>query len=427
MLLLKGPMNGRGWKFWRHDPALGAAPIRATPDEGARDEGLPDECARCTPLLTALFDGEASEAEIQQARRHLLGCQRCAQTWLGWNQTRVLLLDQSVPPAPPTLVGRIRLACGLTGKTRTPDLHDQILARTSRQGLPRSPKSKPRLAWPAFSVPAPVWGATALGALVLLLAHDSLSTRALAPDASPSPLTQEAPSVRAVFGPIARQNTARREEELAVLPMESPARTSPATTVAFARAQSAASPLTSTAPDDSNAARTLSEVKRERESLSSPALQSAPLPVLASLRFEDRPSLRVSQAHSAKRRSRARLIVAVPREVRRMSSPAPAPRVLASRPLVLVSAPVTVSADDAALTAPAAVFAPMGSGHRGRFLLASAPLERASLRISAPRVRPITVGQDLVVEDSGLDDLDSTVQQYRATLSDDSSDANDVG
>ncbi len=422
-------MNGHGWKFWLYGSSLEASPIRASSNEGARDESLPAECARCTLLLTALFDGEASETEVQQARRHLLGCGRCAQTWLGWNQTRVLLLDQSVPKAPPTLVGRIRLACGLIGKTTTPDLHGQILARTSRQGLPRSAKSKPRLVWPALSLPAPVWGATALGALVLLLAHDSLPTASLVPDASPSFVAQDAPSARSASNSMTRNgNTARRDEELAVLPSEARAHTAPGTTVSLARAKRAASPATFGSPDDSDAARTLSKAQRERESLSSPALQPAPLPVLASLGFEDRPfSIWASKtSKAATRRSRAQLFAA-PRGVQGLSSPAPALRVLASRPIVLASVPVASLAGEADLTPPAPVSAPLGSAHRGRFLLASAPLGRASLRISAPRVRPITVGQDPVSEDAGLEDLDSTVQEYRSSLSDDSSDSNGAG
>lgn len=409
-------MNGRGWK-WRHNPARKAASSRAAWDEGARDENLPAECAQCTPLLTALFDGEASEAEIQRARRHLLGCQRCAQTWLGWNQTRALLLDQSVPRVPPTLVGRIRLACGLAGKTATPDLHAQILARTSRQNLSRPAQTKPRFARRQLSSSAPVWGATALGAFVLMLAGNSLFSTPAPQLDSASLVAQEASSMR----PVARdQNTARPDEPLAVLPMEAQApRNALLTTVSPANS--------ATSSSSSGAALSLLEAKRERESLSSAALQSAPLPVLASLAFEDRPvSLRVDNApRAAKLRSRVRREFTARREVQAISSPPLTPHVLASRPIVLAS--VAAPTDEADLTPSAPISAPVWSGHRGRFLLASAPSERAPLRISAPRVRPITVGQNPVGDDASLDDLDSTVQAYRSSLSDDASDSNDAG
>lgn len=402
--LLNGPMNGRGWKFWRHNPALGAVSPRAAEDEGARDRGLPDECARCSPLLTALFDGEASEAEIRQARRHLLSCGRCAQTWLGWNQTRVLLLDQIVPKTPPTLVGRIRLACGIAGKSGTPDLHAQILARTSRQNLSRPAQPKPRLTWPRLSSSTPVWGATALGALVLLLAHDSLSPIAPPAPLAPSQVASETPAPR-----LAASNTRQRDEQPAILPWKSPASSAPPQP----RARSVASSSDLLASSD--AERTLVEAKRERESLASPSLRREAPPILASLSFKTTPLPRMSAAfEAAPRRVQTRAFFAARRGFRKMSSPAPAPKVLASQPIVLASA-------SAALMTPfTSVSAPFGSEHRVRLLLASVPLERASLRISTPRVRPITVGQDFVSDDAGLEDLDSTVQQYRSSLSDDS-------
>jgi hypothetical protein len=394
-------MNGRGWQFWQWDAAKkSAASSRAT-----LNEALPDECARWSPFLTALFDGEASEAEIRQARRHLLSCERCAQTWLGWNQTRALLLDQNVPRVPRGLVGRIRLVCGLAGQTASPDLHAQILARTSRSSKPRW-----HSAWPPLRPLAPVWGATALGAFVLLLARDSFS-----PVQPPAPLSDTSLASRPVSEPSAPVAPRQDAPPLPILPWQ------PDTARNLAPASAAPIQI---AASDSDAARMLALAKRERQSLGSSSFRDvspAPLPALAPLAPEVVPvSLQVAAPLETTRRVR-RHIVALRHQGGRERLPAlaPAPLLLASRPVVFASAPVTTPAATDLNPPSVPATAPSWNERRGRFLLAAMPLERAPLRISAPRARPVTVGQAPLADEAGLDDLDSTVQQYRATLSDD--------
>jgi hypothetical protein len=153
-------------------------------------------CASVAPLLTALFDGEADAQTAQSARAHLLSCERCARAWLDWNQYRSILLNESVPAPPPTLLWRVLLACRLANfaqrkkmprasrraETALPtevasqnaslfpepelpaNLSARILAQTTRRehaapamGSTRreTPRSRWRLAtWPTLAMPA---------------------------------------------------------------------------------------------------------------------------------------------------------------------------------------------------------------------------------------------------------------------------------
>jgi hypothetical protein len=87
-------------------------------------------CEFYAPLLTALFDGEASDNETRAARHHLARCLRCSHTWQQWNQTRYLLRSVPAPSPPVGLLTRVLLACRLSALTR----------------LPRNPQSAPPLA-----------------------------------------------------------------------------------------------------------------------------------------------------------------------------------------------------------------------------------------------------------------------------------------
>ncbi len=396
LFLLKRAMTRRQWMFWKREEPASSALSRAD------IEG----CREWTPFLTGLFDGEASEEEALQARRHLVVCERCARAWLDWNQTRSLLINQLAPPAPPpNLLWRIRLACrlGQPKQAAAPELGAQILALTSRQN------AKPSF-WSSLALRArfhsPFIGAMAVGAFVVFMARGSLFS------APPQLQTQvEIASVQ-VRAPRLRPS----------VPQESAPRNAQANlTILAPRVQVVSSRASAKAPRAvevvarkprpfvERARVSLARARREREALGQTPIRlvsldgSAPLPMLAPPRV--RP-------------------VVVRTSVVRPSRPAVATNARSSRPValsprdttpavVLASAPVTplVSESSRAERAP-------------RVFLALAP---APLRISAPRAHPITMGQPPTSDDSGLDDLDSTVEEYRATLIDDSDPSSDAG
>ena len=78
------------------------------------------DCTPYEPLLTALFDGEATREQTRMARAHLEACARCADAWLSWTRTRYLLRADFVPLPPPSLLLRILLACRLSALPRKP-------------------------------------------------------------------------------------------------------------------------------------------------------------------------------------------------------------------------------------------------------------------------------------------------------------------
>ncbi len=378
-------MNGRKWMFWQREETISSSHSRAEIEA----------CREWTPFLTALFDGEADEEGALQARRHLLVCERCARTWLDWNQTRNLLINHSAPPPPPTLLWRVRLACrlGHPEVTASPDLSAQILSRTSRRN--RTPAFG---TWLVSFVPrsfrfnSPLMGAFALGALVVFASRGSLldsqnKANISAQVRAPRPLVSSS-------GRGVSSNGARDEVILA-----------PRASVVSASGQ--AKPRVASKAKDVFAARSsssssLAVVRREREALQQTPVRlasldlSAPLPMLAPPRAG-----RTGPQKAPRRVSPVRSPRVSPRPV--VSSPH-----LAAPPVVLASAPVAPFASEP-VTSPRIERGP-------RVLLASV---EAPLRISTPHALPITMSQAPAFDDSGLDDLDSTVQEYRATLADD--------
>jgi len=103
-------------------------------------------CGSAALALTALFDGEASDAQARQARLHLVVCPQCAQMWRAWQSARSLL--QTPVTVPPGLRLRILFACRLAAlkNMRNPkvrrnsgvllappsSLHAAILQRTTQ-------------------------------------------------------------------------------------------------------------------------------------------------------------------------------------------------------------------------------------------------------------------------------------------------------
>ena len=76
-----------------------------------------DDCKALAPVVMALFDGEANQAEARRARAHLLVCQTCANRWLDWNRSRDLLRGAPVS-TPPLLLWRVLAACRLAESSR---------------------------------------------------------------------------------------------------------------------------------------------------------------------------------------------------------------------------------------------------------------------------------------------------------------------
>jgi hypothetical protein len=145
-------------------------------EDAQRDDRRVERCDDVASLLTALFDGEATEEEARRARLHLLACQRCADVFANWNQTRQILRSEVVPAPPSTLMWRILAACRVAGYARKPEaapkpartadplspippslLKESILASTV--GASRKQPEVPRWrrnpgAWTALAAPA---------------------------------------------------------------------------------------------------------------------------------------------------------------------------------------------------------------------------------------------------------------------------------
>ena len=388
-------MNGRKWMFWQ----------RKEDNSSSHSRAEIEACREWTPFLTALFDGEADEDGALQARRHLLVCERCARTWFDWNQTRNLLINHSAPPPPPSLLWRVRLACrlGHPEATATPDLSAQILSRTSR------PTPKPAFgSWLFSFVPrgfrfnSPVVGALALGAFVLLASRASF----LEPQSRNVSSTQLS-SPRATVSSNSRiaSSGSNARDEVAVL--------APRAKVVSARIlpQPRVLSVAASKPKNGFAERSLLRARREREALEQAPVQLAAFDSAEPLAMLAPPRVRRAESKKAPRR-----VATSTRAPRVSPRPMASSSRLAAPSVVLASAPVT----SLPLSVPEPVMPRAGRGPR--VLLASAPL-----RVSTPRALPITMSQAPAPDDAGLDDLDSTVQEYRTALADDSFDSSDAG
>ena len=114
------------------------------------------DCADVAPQLTALFDGEADDAQTREARAHLLSCPACSRQWLDWTRYRDTFQSEPAPIVPPTLLWRVLIAYRVTAFARParrrsrlpqvsatplrgieaplpPRLSQHILARTTRK------------------------------------------------------------------------------------------------------------------------------------------------------------------------------------------------------------------------------------------------------------------------------------------------------
>ena len=386
------------WLFWLPEE-------RETSGHALSSGADTEACREWTPFLTALFDGEADEEGALRARRHLLVCERCARAWLDWNQTRSLLINHSAPPPPPSLLWRIRLACRLGGsmsaEPTASQLSSQILARTSRRN------TKPAFGFAfLFSLPrglrlnSPFLGALAMGAFVLFIARSSLlisppivsdggATRGgvARVRSRPAPILSDREEasksgVRSKIRIVMPHGTDENDDETPVLRVAVPHRFD---------------------NSEQGSESSLERARREREALASSPVRLAsyevgePLPMLS----PPRPIRPV--AVSPVRRAPAP-VHTVLRAPRLAQLPRIAPRPVASAPRNTTT-PVMLASFDASESA---------TTHAGR---------ARSIRISAPHALPITVSQSPAPDDAGLDELDSTVQEYRAVLaSDDFSD-----
>lgn len=388
-----------------------------------------EACREWTPFLTALFDGEADEDGALQARRHLLVCERCARAWMDWNQTRSLLINHSAPPPPPSLLWRIRLACRLGNPTPAksaepsaapmPDMAAQILARTTRQNA----KPAPAFGFASLLTPsrslrtnAPLLGAFAMGAFVLFIARDSLLFS--------TPPTSIAVNTSATLKRIAK---ARSNARNAILPRANQAATSAKTPSVAPPAADENSGEESVEPRAFTVSRrtqrpgssaSLERARRERESLASSPVRlasfesSEPLPMLPAPRpivFENKEPEPVRTPAPMK-----------PPKLARWTRIAPRP--VASAPQISSASVMLASFEET--PAPASDAAPSSRTRRpGRST--TSPLPTAPLRISAPHASLIVLPPPTAPtssDDDGLEELGSVVQDYRNTLSNDSSD-----
>ncbi len=411
-------MMRRKWLFWlpeEHETS-GFAPSSHADTEA---------CREWTPFLTALFDGEADEEGALRARRHLLVCERCARAWLDWNQTRSLLINHSAPPPPPSLLWRIRLACRLghpaPAEPAAPQLGNQILALTSRKN------TKPALGFASFfSLPrglrlnAPFMGALAMAAFVLFIARDSLLVspptvpvaRNSAMISGRTTRAQTLPQVH-VASSHAHQGEVRSKIRLASPPTSDERDDNENEP----RAASVSAPQRADNVGQSSQD-SLDRARHERESLQTSPVHlasfdsSEPLPMLSAPRSRTNVTKEQTGARSTSTAWAPKLA----------HMPRIAPRPVASAPQIDTPPVMLASFDATSVPSPEPTSAPAPRVRRtGRTLLASAPL-----RISTPHALPITMSQPTAPgsDDAGLDELDSTVQEYRAALSsDDSSDA----
>ncbi len=161
-----------------------------------------DDCDVLAPVVMALFDGEANEAEARRARAHLVVCQICADRWLDWNRARDFL--QVAPaPTPPLLMWRVLMACRLAAFARSAtasrsatdwksefsisaaprrapdDLSAKILANTTKSA---SKQATFRPKKPVFSLlKTPYLVAPALALSLIILQRDQFTASLVAP------------------------------------------------------------------------------------------------------------------------------------------------------------------------------------------------------------------------------------------------------
>ena len=197
----------------------------------------PRGCSQVAPQLTALFDGEADDAQTREARAHLLVCPDCSRQWLDWTRYRDTFQSEPAPLVPPTLLWRVLIATRVTAFARParrrsrlpqvsaaplrgieaplpPRLSQHILARTTRKSsahvmltpLHSAPSARPaRRKNRAFKFDstsfraAPLWAAPALALWILMLGRADFT--ATLPVATPDSAIDIAPAPQKLRAP----------------------------------------------------------------------------------------------------------------------------------------------------------------------------------------------------------------------------------
>lgn len=407
--------------------------------QGCGEEKDKRSCVSVAPFLTALFDGEADEDAARAARAHLLSCERCARTWLSWNQHRAALRNDSVPAPPPNLLWRVLLACRLSASSRhtahspsevaaPADLKARILSQTTQHNrVKNGNSSRIRFCWnwtPAFAAPA-------LAAWLLLFNRDTLappthvSTNTSRPTSNAQPIPARAHSRAFVDETTARIST----------------QTSP-----LASSTKAVPVLRETLIESSPAP------FREKTS-SEPADFAAPerpIPAPRAVVWEEpalapRPSnarfVSLEQIPTRRRDTPVRLnptakrlnIARIERSNSRITSgakpvlpAAPRARLISTETRAPQPSIRAASLSDSIETPRVRLATP-----RLRFTLAQsrtlrARVDEAALRVSQPRARGIQVvaftRNDEEIDEEHIDDLRGVVDEFRAALSEDSLD-----
>lgn len=369
-------------------------------------------CGEWTPFLTSLFDGEADAESALQARRHLIVCERCARAWFDWNQTRTLLQNQSAPPPPPSLLWRVRLACRLGQPQSQPHPHlaTQILARTSRAPLNTSLQAQLSAALRGLRFQTSLAGAVALGAFVLLLSRDGFLSNSASLDPTQSRFASGASSLSRpqLSEDGSRFDSDKNDSDVLApqIPSEQPLSTREISPARSAEDESSSE----------NSLATLARARHERETLRSESVRSAsynlgePLPMLKVARFKP-------VAFEPRRN-----------ESRRQLPPARLASFDDVTPRPIASAPLSVTPRSSGVMLASLSVSSAGTSSRlsRSSRVTSTSASGAPLRISAPHALPITVSSPTETDESDLDELNSTVQDYRATFADDSDFINDA-
>ena len=219
-----------------------------------KSSSLPSDCAQFAPQLTALFDGEADEAQALQARAHLLSCPACSRLWLDWTRYRSTLQSEPVPAPPPTLLWRVLIAYRVAAFAQParrghrlplpsatmlreleaplpPRLSEHILARTTRKPCAHvmltpldgaSERIRPRQSARLTRFRrVSLWAAPALALWVLML--NRADFLAVAPLSPPASMVSGAPGNSARNGAPASAQPGANPLDFAPVPVLPPA------------------------------------------------------------------------------------------------------------------------------------------------------------------------------------------------------------
>lgn len=244
-------------------------------DTGSPQPSGLERCDDVAYLLTALFDNEATEDEARRARLHLLACQRCADTFRNWNQARIILREEPVPAPPPSLLWRVLMACRLASMSGTETAEPSRPSRESLSAVPASlqasilaatvgktkvpTKRRSRPLWHPYSWPSLASPALAMWLVLLNMTPGTQPLISQQPVSAVSATSQIAPVAESrSVGPRAVRTEAHAELKAISKPAEVPAAdsrpTEPAARADQAEVRHLIRPVREEAPESSRPA-----------------------------------------------------------------------------------------------------------------------------------------------------------------------------